>query len=476
MGKAELCPQCRKTRLSRYNNEPLCAACTREAREPGSGTPSWLYDSAPMRRALARHDIPLFSVVFRAATGMSQHDLARITGLSQSTISCIETRRRRPLDVTRKFFRFTDAIGMPRVALLPFLLGREDVTLADIGIPEGTGTDVDRRTFGGVAAGLLASAALPEVEFPRRVDAAHIRYVRSCLSACQNRDWRVGGGAVLREALGHFHRARQMLDESDYSETVGRQLLVITADLGIECGWFAYDYGDQQLARRLYSDAEMLAGDTDNNEVTVHLYALLARQSAYLARVHQRRGLAREALRFADRAADAARHEPSPRLHAVAAMRQGVAHAQLGDELAFRSAITRARRALDRGDHPLDPPWLRRTVNDTQITWHEAMGWERLSSPGQAATLWRDVLDDKSDLPRNRICARSNLAGALLDEGDVTLAIDEGRAVLSSFATAKMTSARPVNAMRPVRLAAENAGDEEFCEHFDAVERTLAAT
>jgi hypothetical protein len=38
---------------------------------------------------------------------------------------------------------------IPRSALLPFVLGREDVTLADIGFPEGTGTDVDRRTFGG---------------------------------------------------------------------------------------------------------------------------------------------------------------------------------------------------------------------------------------------------------------------------------------------------------------------------------------
>ena len=475
MGKAELCPQCRKTRLSRYNNEPLCAACTRAAREPGSGTPSWLYDSAPMRRALARDDIPLFSVVFRAASGMSQHDLARITGLSQSTISCIETRRRRPLDVTRKFFRFTDAIGMPRVALLPFLLGREDVTLADIGIPEGTGTDVDRRTFGGVAAGLLASAALPGAQVPDRVDAAQIRYLRASLERMYIRDRTVGGGAVLREALGHFRRARQMLDESDYTETIGRQLLAAAAELCRFTGWGAYDRGDQQLARRLYSEADMLAGDTGDNELILHVCAVLARQSAYLARVHQRRGLAREALRFADRAADAARHEPSPRLHALAGMRQAVAHAQLGDEMAFRSSITRARRALDRGDHPADPSWAR-FVTHAEITSHEAMGWERLGSPVLAVTLWRGLAGDQDWVPRNRICAHSYLAAALLDEGDVTLAIDEGRTVLSSFATAQMTSARPVNAMRPVRLAAENAGDEEFCGHFDAVERTLAAT
>src|SRR6266851_3310186 len=421
MGKAGLCPQCRKTRLSRYNNEPLCAACTRAAREPGSGTPSWLYDSAPMRRALARHDIPLFSVVAGALTEISQHDLARITGLSQSTISCIETRRRRPLDVTRKFLRFTDAIGMPRVALLPFLLGREDVTLADIGIPEGTGTDVDRRTFGGVAAGMLASAALPGAQVPDRVDAAQIRYLRASLERMYIRDRTVGGGAVLREALGHFRRARQMLDESDYTETIGRQLLAAAAELCRFTGWGAYDRGDQQLARRLYSEADMLAGDTGDNELILHVCAVLARQSAYLARVHQRRGLAREALRFADRAADAARHEPSPRLHALAGMRQAVAHAQLGDEMAFRSSITRASRALDRGDHPADLSWAR-FVTHAEITSHEAMGWERLGSPVLAVTLWRGLAGDEGRL-RDRVCAQSNLAAALLDEGDVTLAI-----------------------------------------------------
>ncbi len=348
--------------------------------------------------------------------------------------------------------------------------------MADIGIPEGTGTDVDRRTFGGVAAGLLASAAVPGTQVPARVDAAHIRFLRECVERMCFRDQGIGGGAVLREALGHFRRARQMLDESDYNESVGRQLLVVTAELGLDCGWFAYDNGEQELARRFYSEAEALASDTGDSQLTVHVYTTMARQSVHLARVYQRRGLAREALRFADKAVHAAQYEPSPRLHAVAAMRQAVAHAQLGDEVAFRSSITRARRALDRGDHPSDPAWVRRSATHGQVTAHDAMGWERLGSPARAVALYRAELGDESDLARNRICTHSYLAGALLDEGDVTLAIDEGRAVLSSFATAQMTSARPVNAMRPVRLAAENAGDEEFCQHFDTVERTLTAT
>jgi len=353
------------------------------------------------------------------------------------------------------------------------LLGREDVTLADIGIPEGTGTDVDRRTFGGVAAGLLASAALPEVQVPDRVDAAQIRFLRACKERLRSRDDSVGGGAVLNEALGHFRRARQMLDESDYSETIGRQLLAATADLCRFGGWAAYDHGAQELARRFYSEAEMLTGDTGDSQLTVHVYANMARQSVYLARVHQRRGLARDALRFANRAADAARHEPSPKLHALAAERQAVAHAQLGDEAAFRSAVTRARRALDRGDHPADPSWAR-FVTHAEITAHEAMGWERLGSPAQAVALWRGVAGDEGRL-RDRVCAQSNLAAALLDEGDVTLAITEGGTALSAFAAAQMTSARPINAMRPVRIAAEKTGDEEFCAHYDTADRALTA-
>src|SRR5262245_61741606 len=67
------------------------------------------------------------------------------------------------------------------------------------------------------------------------------------------------GGAVLPEALRYFERARRMLDESDYTEAVGRELLIVTADLGIESAWFAHDADNQPLARRLYEEAALLA-------------------------------------------------------------------------------------------------------------------------------------------------------------------------------------------------------------------------
>ncbi|MGH3697243.1 MAG: hypothetical protein ACRDRX_25215 [Pseudonocardiaceae bacterium] len=156
---------CRVTALSRYNPDPLCSVCQRACRDTAGIVPSWLWDSEPMRAALARVDIPAVVAIFRAAAGLSQLELGNLVeGWSQS----------------------------------------------------------------------------------------------------------------------------------------------------------------------------------------------LVQQGTCLARYTGCRDHAREALRFAGRATEAARYEPSPALHALISLRQALAHAQLGDDVAFRSAITTARRELDRGPHDAD--------------------------------------------------------------------------------------------------------------------------
>jgi hypothetical protein len=179
-------------------------------------------------------------------------------------------------------------------------------------------------------------------------------------------------------------------------------------------------------------------------------------------------------LRFADRAAQVARHEPSPRLHALIALRQAAAYAELGDELAFRSSITTARRELDRGPHPADPSWAR-FVSESEITGHEAMGRARLGDPSWAARLYRTVLDDRGRSLRDHAYYRARLADALLSVGDITLAIAEGAAVLPSLGNGQMTSAHTLNQLRSLRGAAEQAGDEEFCARFDEASCVLVA-
>ncbi len=295
MGQAlageRICLACRVTVLSRYNSDPLCAACARASRDSAGIVPTWLWDSRPMREALARVDIPAVVAIFRAASGLSQLELGNlIEGWSQSLVSLTERGLRDTLYDIRRLRAFADTVGMPRAALAPLILGHPDAILecdSTVALQGVDTVDLGRREFSFLAAGLAA------------------------------------------------------------------------ADLGIESAWFAHDADEQTLARQLYGEAALLADSAGDGTQRVQLYTNMAQQYSYLARHTGGRGLARQALQFAGRAEDAARHEPSPALHAFVSQRQAVAHAQLGDEVAFRSAITTARRELDRGPHETDPPWTR---------------------------------------------------------------------------------------------------------------------
>ena len=263
-----------------------------------------------------------------------------------------------------------------------------------------------------------------------------------------------------------------MLDESDHTATIGRELLVVTADLGIQSAWFAYDANDQPLARQLYGEAALLADSAGDSAQCVHVYANMAQQCTSLAAHTGRQGFAREALRFADRAADAARHEPSPPLHALISLRQSLAHAQLGDDVAFRSAITTARRELDRGPHETDPMWTK-FVRHSEITSYEAAGKARLGSPGQAAKLYHAVLDDTARSSRDQACQRASLAGTLVQAGDLDQAISHCLMILPDLGTT-LTSGRVLQRLRPVREAAGAAGAAEFCDRFDTAAHALS--
>lgn len=470
-----ICPACQVTVLSRYNPDPLCAGCARAAREVTGTVPAWVWDSAPLRAALARVDLAAFAQLVRRAAGLSLEGLGFLVGdgWSQSLMSRIEQGSRDTLYDIRKLLIFTDALGMPRAVLAPLILGDPDATLDgdDIATLCGADTmDVSRRGFTTMAAGLAVAAALP---VPERVDLAHVRYLQSALIRLREQDDIVGGGGVLPQCLQLYGRARRMLDESDYSAAVGRELLVVTADLGIESAWSAYDADNQPLARRLYEQSALLADSAGDNAQRAYLYANLVQQSTCLARYTGRKPLAREALRFADRAADAARHEHSPALHALISLRRSLAHAQLGDEAGFRTAITIARRELDRGPHEADT--LRtRFVRRSEITGYEALGRAQLGSFTQASRLHQAVLDDSTRSPRDQAYYRALLARNLVAAGDPEQAVSHGLTILPDLGS-PLTSVRILRELRPVREGAAGPAAAQFREKFDAARHALRA-
>lgn len=468
-----ICPACRRATLSRYNADPLCGPCVRATRDSAGIAPTWLWDSPPMREALARGDIPAFVAIFRSVVGLSQLELGNlVTGWSQSLVCLTEQGKRDTLYDIRRLLAFADAVGMPRAALAPLILGHPDATLEcdrEVAAQGVDAVDMGRRDFGMLAAGLAASALLP---VPQRVDRAHVRYLQVALARLRAQGNAVGGGAVLPQALRYFMHARRMLDESDYTETVGRELLVVTADLGIESAWFAFDGNHQGLARRLNEQAALVVESADATEQRVHLYVNMTYQGTTLAHDTNQPNHAREARRFAVRATDALRHELSPALHALASLRQAVAYAQVGDGAAFRSAITTARRELDRGPHDSDPTWTG-FLSHSEITFSEAAGSGHLGAPVRAVRLYQSLIGDAPRSPLGQAIYRSKLAETLVAVGDLGQAIEHGMTILPGLGTT-LTSGRVLRNLRPVRNAAEGTpAAAEFCDQFDAAARAL---
>jgi hypothetical protein len=342
------------------------------------------------------------------------------------------------------------------------------------------GMDMDRRSFGGLAAGAAFAAVLPEAAVPSRVTAAHVKYLQASADSLRLQSSSAGGAGLLRPALRQWRLAQQMLKESSYTGTVGRDLLVASAWLADDAAYFAFDAGDMPRAEQFHAEALQLAESAGDGALTAWVLAHMAGVPLYQA---SRKGpaaagwagrnAARRALLLVNRAADEARYEPLPWLHEEIACRHALAASLTGNVAVYRSAITRARRELDRGPGTAGPVWLRGASGEENILEFEARGMASLGDQPRAERLYRELLD-RDLAPRRRAFDAAHLAGTQLAQDARRDAIETGTAVLALVEDG-VTSARTLNELRPVRAAAAACGDEEFCARFDAAGRSLTA-
>jgi DNA-binding XRE family transcriptional regulator len=463
------CPACRTGLLAR-RGDPLCPTCMKAAQEMSS-RPLWLFDSLLLRQALAQVDLPAVPAIVRAACGLSQRDLAAIVGWSPAALSYYERGVRDGMFDIRTALQFADAVGMPRAALLPLVFADPDAGLA---AEDGTGMELSRRGFGGLAAAAGVAAVVPSVSVPRGVNSSHVRYWQACADVLYARDRTVGGTVLLSSALQQWQRVRLALKDGAAGET-GRQFLAVAGELALCTGWIALDGGHLPLAQPLYDKARELAAGAGDVMLTVHVLTNQSMLYAEMARTGPSRESARRALRLAFRAQEEGRYIPMARLHALIALRHASAASLLGDKAAFQAAIVQARHELDRG--PRDgslPEWLR-FVDATEITGVEARGWLNLGDAPRSERLYRQVLAAGLST-RNRASYGAGLADALLKHGAHQDAVAAAMDVLPAL-EGGVTSMRCLNRLRIVRQAAgSTAGAQEFCERFDAVERTLTGS
>ncbi|MCZ0990411.1 helix-turn-helix domain-containing protein [Streptomyces diastatochromogenes] len=117
---ARACVGC-ACRLSQYNLEDRCAACSRDRQweaHPRPSIPDAVWLDPDVQAAIASWDFGLASRLIRERAGLRQDDMAFMTGLSQSFLSMLEAGSRRLTNLD-KAARFLQGIGTPDALLTP---------------------------------------------------------------------------------------------------------------------------------------------------------------------------------------------------------------------------------------------------------------------------------------------------------------------------------------------------------------------
>jgi hypothetical protein len=176
------------TRLSIYNPDQRCGACTTAARlapDRQVFVPPGMWLRADVRRALGRWDWATVLSAVLAQPSVTQGQVAEATGLSQAHVSRLAAGRGGCWDI-RVVNRLVDGLGAPRL-----LAGLAPTT--DHDAQEEVGT-TDRRTVLAAMATTPFAAMLGSTS--NQVTAGQARQVRALVPHLFGLDDRVGGDTV----------------------------------------------------------------------------------------------------------------------------------------------------------------------------------------------------------------------------------------------------------------------------------------
>jgi transcriptional regulator with XRE-family HTH domain len=219
-----------------------------------AAAPPW-YTRPEAREALANRDVgAVYWILYQ--DGVSQREIARRTGQSQSEVSEILHGSRRVRDV-EVLERIADGLGVPRpyLRLLTYAPGETGAYPEAQGSPDSeVDEELKRRiliaatslaALGEVVKGMgeAAELALPPSEdepLPSRITMAHVHAVEAVMKQLRNINRQYGGQAGLFSAAAR-HYTRWMAVPA--TGAVKARLGCALAELHTEAGWACHDTG-----------------------------------------------------------------------------------------------------------------------------------------------------------------------------------------------------------------------------------------
>ncbi len=293
--------------------------------------------------------------------------------------------------------------------------------------------DMDRRQFlngSSFAISVYATAGVRLLTSPaaetfaaaggRRIGDNDIIGLREIAKTYRQLDNRLGGGH-LRAAVVQLLdiQVTPLLRFATFTESTGRRLASVAAELSQMVGWMAFDAEAHGLAQRYLVQALGLARLADDYALSAEILAAMSQQTVYVARADQAIDLARAACAMARRAC-------SPILVTECNVAEAHGHAARNDARSCSHALAAAEHsfALARSSHE-SPEWLS-YFDEAYLSARIAHCFRDLGQGKQAAEYARRSLEMNSDFVRGRAFNLALLGTAMTQLGDAEQAIDAG--------------------------------------------------
>lgn len=260
------------------------------------------------------------------------------------------------------------------------------------------------------------------------VGPAHVEELHEVAESARRWDSRFGGAAWKSQSITAYldERVTPLL-KGRYTETVGRELFSVTAEMARLAGWTAFDAGQHHAAQRHYIQALRLAKAGSNVNLGAYVLTTMAMQAMM-------RGFTSQAI---DMAQGAYERVPSadPRVRGFAKLIEARAHARSGDARAATTSLALAERLQEQGAAE---------QGSSELTWIDFFTRQRIVT--DATEIFRDLGNPKAtfswhamgEMPgeayaRSRGIRLSVLASAHAQRGDLDESVKLGRESLGLF-------------------------------------------
>lgn len=185
----------------------------------------------------------------------------------------------------------------------------------------------------------------------KRIGAQEVLQILAVTNAFRSLDNAFGGGLTREAVIGQLVYTASLVEDTTYTEEVGRKLITRIGDLAAVAGWMCHDVSMHTAAQHYFLLALQAAKEANDPNLGAHVLCCMARQAGHLGRP-------RDALEMIHLARYGARNTATPTIDALLHLLEARYCAMMGRLKDFDRATGLAETAFADCDPEQDPAWV----------------------------------------------------------------------------------------------------------------------